>query len=63
MGDFNVLNITLSASSEFSSNLCDLIFEYNLTHIVEDPTHVQGHILDLIITNIEDNISILVIHL
>jgi len=60
MGDFNAPNIswfTLSASSEFSSNLCDLIFEYK---IVEDPTHVQGHILDL---NIEDNISISEVHL
>jgi len=28
----------------------------------QDPTHVQGHILDLIITNIEDNISIPEVH-
>jgi len=61
MGDFNVPDISWF-TLEFSSNLCDLIFEYNLTQIVEDPTHVQGHILDLIFTNIEDNISIPEIH-
>jgi len=65
MGDFNAPDIswfTLSASSEISSNQCDLIFEYNPTQIVEDPTHVQGQILDLIITNIVDNISITEVH-
>ena len=58
MGDFNTPDVdwsTLSASSEFSSKLCDLIFDYNLTQHVEHPTHVQGHILDLIISNLDDD--------
>ena len=37
MGDFNTPDVnwsTLSANSEFSSKLCDLIFEHNLTHLL-----------------------------
>ena len=50
-------------AQEFSSNLCDLIFEYNLTQHIEHATHVQGHTLDLTIANIDDNIATPVIHL
>jgi len=51
-GDFNIFDInwsTICASSEFSCNLCDLIFECNLTQHIEHATHVQGHTLDLIL--------------
>ena len=44
-------------NSEFSSKLCDLIFDYNLTHHVEHLTHVEGHIPDLIISNNDDSIA------
>ena len=54
MGDFNVPDInwdTLSGSSTFSNQLCDLLFQYNLSQIVDCSTHVAGGILDLIFTN------------
>jgi len=62
MGDFNTPDVdwlTLSVSSEFSSKLCNLIFDYNLTQHAEHPIHVQGYILDLIISNLvyDDSIA------
>ena len=58
MGDFNtpdaVWSTLSSANSQFSS---DLIFQHNYTQIVEYSTHVQGNILDLIITNCNENVS------
>jgi len=51
MGDFNSPDInwsTLTASSEFSSSLCDIIFQYNFSQLIDLPTHKQGNILDLI---------------
>lgn len=54
VGDFNVPDInwsTLSATSFFSSSLCNLIFSHNLSQLVTDPTHVGGNILDLVLTN------------
>ena len=65
MGDFNTPDVvwsTLSANSQFSSKICDLIFQHNYTQIVEYSTHVQGNILDLIITNCDENISSPQIH-
>jgi len=60
MGDFNIPDVnwsTLSANLKFSSKFCDLLFQYNFIQIIESPNQVQGHILDLIITNIDDNIT------
>ena len=60
MGDFNCPDIdwdTLSGFSHFSSLLCDLIFELNLTQFVDIPTHVKGNILDLIIANSTELVS------
>ena len=65
MGDFNTPDVvwsTISTNSQFSSKICDLIFQYNYTQIVEYSTHVQGNILDLIITNCDENISSPQIH-
>jgi len=65
MGDFNTPDVdwsTFNANSQFSSNLCDLIFQYNYTQLVESATHVQGNILDLIITNCDESIDNLHIH-
>ena len=65
MGDFNTPDVvwsTLSANSQFSPKICDLIFQYNYTQVVEYSTHVQGNILDLIITNCDENISSPQIH-
>ena len=60
LGDFNAPDIhwsTLSASSDFSSNLCDLIFHFNYVQHLNHPTHIHGNILDLIITSLVDTVS------
>ena len=60
LGDFNAPDInwsTLSASSNFSSNLCGLIFQFNYVQQLNHPTHIHGNILDLIITSSADTIS------
>ena len=65
MGNFNVPDInwdTLSGSSTFSNQLCDLLFQYNLSQIVDYSTHVAGGILDLIFTNCTSVINSLAIH-
>jgi len=42
--------LSLTASSEFSLTLCDIIFQYNFAQLIDQPTHKQGNILDLFIT-------------
>ena len=49
-GDFNLPDINwhnLTASSPFSSSLCDVVFAKNLQQIVLEPTHIHGNILDI----------------
>ena len=51
MGDFNVPDInqaTLSGSFIFSNQLCDLVFQFNLSQLVDQPSHIYGNILDII---------------
>ena len=46
MGDFNTPDIAwsmLSVTSQFSSKICDLVFQHNYIQIVEYSTHVQGN--------------------
>ena len=65
MGDFNVPDInwsTLVGSTHFSNQFCDLIFDLNLSQIVDSPTHIQGNTLDLVLTNLEDSIHSLIVH-
>ena len=65
MGDFNTPDVvwsTLSASSRFSSKICDLIIQHNYTQIVEYSTHVQGNIGSHNYYNCDENISSLQIH-
>jgi len=65
LGDFNFPDVdwcTLSGSSSKSNKFCDLLFQLNLTQLVDKPTHNLGNILDLIITNNEDIIYDLIIH-
>ena len=53
-GDFNFPDIdwdTLSGSSISSTVFCDLVYKYNLSQLISHPTHIQGNILDLILTN------------
>ena len=65
MGDFNVPDINwnmLSGSTTFSNQLCDLVFQYDLSQIVDCPTHIAGNVLDLIFTNCDCVINSMVIH-
>ena len=52
-GDFNVPDINwcnLTASSQFSSSLCDVLFAKNFQQIIHEPTHIHGNVLDLVLT-------------
>ena len=60
LGDFNFPDIdwdTLSGHSAASNQLCDLIFQAGLCQLIDVPTHKQGNILDLLLTNLEDKIE------
>ncbi len=64
LGDFDAPNIVwsnLSASITTSAMLRDLIFRFNFTQVITEPTHINGGILDLPITNIEDHINNIII--
>ena len=65
LGDFNISDInwnSLSGQSPFSSKFCDVTFDFNLFQLVEEPTHIAGYILDLVLTNVPENISNLIIN-
>jgi len=67
MGDFNTPDIDwyiLSGETGFLLQLCNLIFQYNFTQVITNPTHehAYGNLLDLIITNNEDIISEVQVH-
>ena len=60
VGDFNSPDVqwdTLSATSNSARGLCDFIFDNSLTQLVDQPTHIKGNILDLLLTNSNDSIS------
>jgi len=64
LGDFNTSDInwnSLSGYSPFSSDFCDAIFDLNLHQLIDEPTHIAGNILDVILTNAPENISNLTI--
>ena len=51
-GDFNLPDIdwsTLTGGSAVASELCNIIFELNLLQHIDQPTHIQGNVLDLIL--------------
>ena len=57
--DFNVGDInwdSLCGQSPFSTDFCDTVFNLSLTQMIEEPTHVAGNILDLVLTNVPDDI-------
>ena len=65
LGDFNTPDIdwfTLTTESNFSFQLCNLIFQYNYSQVITCPTHDHGNLLDLIITNNDDIISDIQVH-
>ena len=54
LGDLNAPDVnwsTLSASSPFSSSLCNAFYSNNYIQMVTQPTHHKGNTLDLIFTN------------
>ena len=42
-----------SASNSVSSTFCDTIYDLNLTQLVTKPTHVNGNILDVVLSNFD----------
>ena len=65
LGDFNTPDInwpTLTGISSNASKLVDFIFDHNLSQLIDQPTHICGNILDLVITNQEHSISSLTVN-
>ena len=65
LGDFNFTDInwdSLDGSAPPSIRFCDIIFDLNLTQLINQPTHIAGNILDLILTSSPDSIFNLHIH-
>ena len=59
-GDFNAPDINwlnLSASSSFSSSLCDCLYAQNFQQIVFEPTHTHGNTLDHVLTTNRDRLQ------
>jgi len=64
MSDLNVPDVNwtiLTGSTSFSSQLCNLVFQFNLMQIVDCPTHINSNTLDLIITNCNNAITSLTV--
>ena len=54
IGDFNCSDIcwsTLTGSSSFPKDLCNLAFKHNLVQLVDFPPHSSGSTLDLIFSS------------
>ena len=52
VGDFNLPDVnwsSLTGVSPFSKRFCEFIFDSNLIQLVENPTHMKGNILDLVL--------------
>ena len=53
---------SLSVESGFSTEICEFIFQYNLSPVIMSPTHNCGNILDLVIVSNNEIISDILIH-
>ena len=42
-----------SGSTAFSSSICELIFDLNLSQLISQPTHIKGNILDVVFTSFD----------
>ena len=63
--DFNFSDINwdaLYAQSALSNQFCDIVFDQNLTQLIDQPIHINGNILDLILTNAENLIHNVSVH-
>ena len=59
LGDFNFSDVnweSLNVSSPLSNKFCDVIFDLNFIKLIDQPIHIAGNILDLILTKIPDSI-------
>lgn len=64
VGDFNAPDInwlTLTAESPSSKKICEFVFLHNLMQLIEVPTHVNGNILDLVLTNCPGRITNMIV--
>ena len=64
-GDFNFPDINwdaLYAQSALSNQFCDIVFDLNLTQLIDQSTHINGNILDLILTNAENLVHNVSVH-
>ena len=64
VGDFNMPDVqwdTLSSTSSISRAFCDFVFDNSLAQLVSHPTHVQGNILDLVLSNSVDCVASLTV--
>ena len=52
----------MDGTAPLSIRFCDIIFDLNLTQLINQPTHITGNILDLILTSSPDSIFNLHIH-
>ena len=41
---------SLCGNSLYSTSLCDFVFDYNLSQVIQIPTHTGGNILDIVLT-------------
>ena len=60
VGDFNLPDVqwdTLSSTSSASCTFCDFVFDNSLTQLIDQPTHIQGNILDLVLSNSSDCVT------
>jgi hypothetical protein len=60
-GDFNFPDIdwtfpNLSRPGSLSSGFLDIIYNFDLTQLITEPTHIKGNTLDLVCTNAESMI-------
>ena len=65
LGDFNLPDIQwdlLTGTTPASEKLCELLFRSGLFQLINEPTLIQGNILDLLLTNIDDSINSLEVH-
>ena len=59
LGDFNSPDVdwcSLTGTTSFTQDFCDLLFENNFSQLVTSPTHMLGNLLDLVLTNVPNRI-------
>ena len=59
VGDYNLPDLnwdTMSVPMLNGNILCDTLISVNLVQLIQNPTHMSGDILDLIISNLPDRI-------